>query len=450
MAKKDVTEKTRDTKSKKVNTGNCPKCTKTASKRESNKHGSIRCKICTFWWHPACGGLGSEEYNLYLKLSLLGTPDLWQCQTCQVGMGDLGLRWEQTGKIVAENKAKIDILETKLEKQEVKGDKLENELKKTREELAELKKSLDVVKEDAMKMSVDEMSERESKRNNVILHGVPESASSDASERHTHDLLKLEIILRELGLTDSTKAKKDIKFIRRIGEKRQQQEARPMKVGFNYLSKKESVLESARYLNEIPDLRQISIGNDLTELQRKEETSLWRKACNQNLAPTGEMQEKGMVMKVVGPRGRKRIVMAPLKRNEEVDVEGRVRVQNRRREGGDNREHEQGRRRSHCSPITGANREPLGQKEPGNGQGAAGAGGRRQTWREEQERTSGAMGEEQLRRGQDKWMRTEWGSWSSGSAEGEEERRGTRRKEDLRPQELGSLGGRSMGGTAWE
>ena len=102
--------------SKKVNTDICPKCTKTAARRASNKDGSIRCKICTFWWHQTCGGLGDKEYKLYAELSELGNPDLWQCATCKVGMGDLGLRWEQTGKIVAENAAKIEKIETKLEK----------------------------------------------------------------------------------------------------------------------------------------------------------------------------------------------------------------------------------------------------------------------------------------------------------------------------------------------
>ena len=82
----------------------------------------------------------------------------------------------------------------------------------------------------------------------MILHGVAESTINYASERRTHDLEKLEIILREVGLSDSIKTQKDIKFTRRIGEKRQQQEARPIKVGFYYLSKKESALESANTL----------------------------------------------------------------------------------------------------------------------------------------------------------------------------------------------------------
>ena len=100
------------------------------------------------------------------------------------------------------------------------------------------------------------MSEGESNCNNAILHCVPESASNNQSERQAHDLEKLKIILRGLGLSDSIKAeyRKDIKFIRRIGEKRQQQEARPLKVGFNFYSRRERLIELARYLNEIPDL----------------------------------------------------------------------------------------------------------------------------------------------------------------------------------------------------
>ena len=102
-----------------------------------------------------------------------------------------------------------------------------------------------------------------------------------------------------------------IKFISRIGDKKEQ-ETRPMKLGFIYNSMKERLIESARYLNQLPSLRHIGIGHDLTEIQRMEETSLWRKASNQNLSPTMDMQEKKLVMKVIGPRGQRRIIMAAL------------------------------------------------------------------------------------------------------------------------------------------
>ena len=256
----------------------------------------------------------------------------------------------------------------------------------------------------------------------MIIHQVQVSTSNEPQERQYHDQERFQIILRELGLLGemNTESNKGIKFIRRIG-KRKEQEMRPMKVGFMFNSQKEKLMESARYLNRIPDLQHISVSNDLTEMQRKEENMLWRKAGEQNTAPTNEMQEKGLVAKVVGLRGKKRIILAPLRRTEEVDKEGRVRqrVGSRRREGVEGRGQEQGRRVSHGAsgePTSGANREPLGRKEQGNWQGAAGGRSRRQ----EQE--------EQLRQGRDERKRTDNRS-SQFSGSGEEEEQGRRERE---------------------
>ena len=63
-------------------------------------------------------------------------------QPRHVAVRHLGLRWEQTGKLVAENTARIEKVETKVEKLEARGDTFENELKKTKDELEELKKSM--------------------------------------------------------------------------------------------------------------------------------------------------------------------------------------------------------------------------------------------------------------------------------------------------------------------
>ena len=73
--------------SKEANISICPKCDQFAASRQSNKEKGIRCKICTFWWHPTCGGLGREEYELFLRLAELGSSDLWQCATCKVSWG---------------------------------------------------------------------------------------------------------------------------------------------------------------------------------------------------------------------------------------------------------------------------------------------------------------------------------------------------------------------------
>ena len=191
---------------KEVNTTVCPKCDEPVTERESVKDRNIRCQICRFWWHPACGGLGQEEYELFLRLAGLGSPNLWQCLTCKVGMGDLALRWEKTGKMVAENKEKINILENKVEKPEERGDNLEHELKKTKEERDCLHMRISVLQETAMKRSLAETDERNNNRNNIIIHRVPESKSSKPLERQAHDLDTIQIIFKKLGLSNIIKA----------------------------------------------------------------------------------------------------------------------------------------------------------------------------------------------------------------------------------------------------
>ena len=80
---------------------------------------------------------------------------------------------------------------------------------------------------------------------------VPECASNEPSERQAHDLEMRQNILKELGLSNSIKAelREDIKFVRRIGERKDEQEARPLKVGLVFLSKKEMLIESDKKLN---------------------------------------------------------------------------------------------------------------------------------------------------------------------------------------------------------
>ena len=278
-----------------------------------------------------------------------------------------------------------------------------------------------------MKMSLAETDERNKNHNNIIIHRVLESKSSKPTEKQAHDHDILQIILKKLGLSNIIRAE-DIKFIRRIGDKKEQQQARPLKVGLIYHYKKELLMEAAKNHNKIQDFQHISIGHDLTEIQRMGETSLWKKACNQNLNPNKEMTDKKLVMKVVGPGGQRRIIAAPLRRTEEVDKEGRVRV--RKREGARSREEQGGpfREVAPASIATGANREPLGRREQGNGQGAAAGGANRR----EQQETSRAAQEVRLLRP---------GRWCQSSACGEEGMERRKERQEVAPRSLAQSSG---------
>ena len=228
----------------------------------------------------------------------------------------------------------------------------------------------------------------------------------------------------------------DFQFIRRIGKKTEQQEARPVKVGVIYQYKKEMIMEVAKNLNKIPNLRHISIGHDLMEIQRRGEASLWKKACEQNLAPSKEMTDRGLVMKVVGPRGQRRILATPLRWTEGVDEEGRVRTRGMRREGARSREQERGKLRdgAPATVATGANLEPLGRRKRGNDQGAAAISSR------EQQETSRATQEEArlLRPGQVMQRAERWSQSSGSGEEGMERRKG---RQELAPRSLPNYSG---------
>ena len=62
------------------------------------------------------------------------------------------------------------------------------------------------VQAEKVKMSRDEIGEKKSNRNNVIIHQVPETSSNKPSERQAHDAEKLKTILTELGLMRFMKA----------------------------------------------------------------------------------------------------------------------------------------------------------------------------------------------------------------------------------------------------
>lgn len=59
-----------------------------------------------------------------------------------------------------------------------------------------MKRSIHGIKRESMEMSMSELSERETNRNNVIIYNVPEATSNLPSERQAHDIKRLQNIFR--------------------------------------------------------------------------------------------------------------------------------------------------------------------------------------------------------------------------------------------------------------
>ena len=73
-------------------------------------------------------------------------------------------------------------------------------------------------------MSVIEVVQRENIRSNLIIQHLAESKSNEPSERQAHDMKMLQLILKDLSISNYFMAdlREEVKFLRRIGDRKEQ------------------------------------------------------------------------------------------------------------------------------------------------------------------------------------------------------------------------------------
>ena len=126
-----------------------------------------------------------------------------------------------------------------------------------------------------------EIRERESRKDNLIIHQVEEPTVGRGVERKEHDLNKVIEIMEFLNCPVK---KEDIKFIFRAGERREDRPGpRPIILSMKNSGARNTILENTRKLAS-SRFERISITPDLTPLQRKEEDGLRKEAETRNNA----------------------------------------------------------------------------------------------------------------------------------------------------------------------
>ena len=171
-----------------------------------------------------------------------------------------------------------------------------------------------------------ELREREARRLNLIMHGVPEQRDSitNNSKRMDRDKADCEKVFRAMGAR--TKAA-DLRFCRRIGEKGQN--PRPIVFGVELEADRKHILNLAKELRNT-NFECVTIVPDLTRGQRKDEQELREEADRLNEQLTTEDRNKNLKWIVVGRRGEKRLI----KGTEREYLGGREERQNIPRGGG--------------------------------------------------------------------------------------------------------------------
>ncbi len=151
----------------------------------------------------------------------------------------------------------------------------------------------------------DEMRERETRRLNVVFHGVGEKESEEGDtgkDRAEWDKKSCGNIFAALKLDMTEEA---LKFCRRLGEKGEN--PRPLLAGFHTGMERSKLLRNARNLEKTA-FKNVNVSADLTKKQRDEEKDMWKEAENRNENLSESDRSKNLQWLVVGARGEKRLV----------------------------------------------------------------------------------------------------------------------------------------------
>jgi hypothetical protein len=60
----------------------CLVCKTTSARVASNKHGSVQCATCDWWFHPPCVNMSEDLYTALQKIQEAGQQPMWACVAC--------------------------------------------------------------------------------------------------------------------------------------------------------------------------------------------------------------------------------------------------------------------------------------------------------------------------------------------------------------------------------
>ncbi len=258
----------------------------------------VPCQVCEEYTHPECSNISKDLLQYLIDETKEGNAISWTCAPCHK-VGKVLLN-----KIKALNKdvetLKKDIKDLKSDKVKIEGDIVKVDVKcdKNSNDIAGMKESV--------KASIfSELREREEKMNNVVIHGIPEIVEDiPGLEKKDRDMKKVIMVVNEI--IEGEIEKKDIKFIKRLGEKND--DSRPILLGCKNVDLKCQILQNARMLKDSELYSDVRVGPDLTAQQRKDEKDLFSEAALKNAELSAE-EALNSEWRVVGAKGSKRLVL---------------------------------------------------------------------------------------------------------------------------------------------
>jgi len=181
----------------------CRHCNKLCSK----KGAALQCEVCYNWVHASCEGVSNDNYKMFNKLSA-AVPNIVYCcnfNQCYARLTQLtsvannltvdGV--DQTFQAITVNhdvlKDSVSKLGTQIEALFQANTALErrfNDLLKTQSETQKILRPSEVSTAATASSIADELSERDRKKNNIIVYNFPEASEQSLEDQNFANLCK--------------------------------------------------------------------------------------------------------------------------------------------------------------------------------------------------------------------------------------------------------------------
>ena len=258
---------------------------------------SIKCCLCDLWLHKRCSGISEGTYNYVKEQEANGEDHVWACKSCSSAFKKFNCRLLKVEKKVEKLETDVNTNSDKIEKVSEKVEMIDKDIK----DLKNSERSSVNTKDEILR----EMAERDAKKDNIVIHNLPEpdNTVTEGEARKKCDQSALSDLLKTINI--EINHDKDVKFIKRAGERTEQCAPRPLLVGFWENKKKEDIMKSAKLLSK-SKYKHTSIVPDLTKNQRNLESDMRKEA--ENLTADMESEEaKNWEYRLVGIKGRREI-----------------------------------------------------------------------------------------------------------------------------------------------
>jgi hypothetical protein len=276
-------------------TATCLACNKKFNKSEY----SLQCTVCGLWVHKTCSGISDDGYKFVSEQLQLTGVGYWACRACASYAVNMNRRLKQIEDKLEQCTKTVETNTEKIKEVEKKVEGISSELKKDGEKTAKL------VKQGEANV-YEELRERETRRLNVVFFGIAELEERGATgkDKLAWDRKSCSNIFEALRLDMGEDA---VKFCRRVGEKGEG--PRPLVAGLWTEADRAKLLKNAKKLEDTV-FSDVSVGIDLTKVQREEEKEMKKEADRRNTQLAEQDKAKNLQWMVVGARGEKRIIKA--------------------------------------------------------------------------------------------------------------------------------------------